>query len=182
MKLTTFLSPTNIRQGIELSSKKRALEVIGQIVAEHINQQGNPEQEIETHLCPIECFSCLFKREKLGSTGINQGVALPHAKLPEISNFVLEQPIAVFLQLAKPINYEATDNKDVDLIYAILFSEESCAKYKHCLSEIATKLSDKTLLKQLRSAESIEDIWQTLQRFDEQTEESEDERDGTDHY
>lgn len=155
-KLTEFLSPENIRQGVLISSKKRALELVGKVVAESINQEQAEE------LCPIECFSNLFKREKLGTTGLNQGIALPHAKLPACTSVELEKPIAVFLQLEEAVDYEAQDNKEVDLIYAIMFPENSCDQYKHCLPKIAQKLTDKSLLKQLRAAESAEDIWQIL--------------------
>ncbi|HGO5815190.1 TPA: PTS sugar transporter subunit IIA [Mannheimia haemolytica] len=163
-KLTEFLSPKNVRQGVLISSKKRALELVGKIVAESINQT---EQQSEA-LCPIECFGNLFKREKLGTTGLNQGIALPHAKLPACGDIELTKPIAVFLQLEESIDYEAQDNKEVDLIYAMMFPENSCEQYKGCLPAIAQKLTDKSLLKQLRAAESAEDIWQILMYADNQ--------------
>ncbi|WP_373778186.1 PTS sugar transporter subunit IIA [Glaesserella sp.] len=166
MKLTAFLSPSHIHQGVILSSKKRALELIGKIVAEQINQEFKCDKQHE--LCPVDCFSNLFKREKLGSTAINNGVALPHAKLPANSALLLEKPIAVFLQLEMPIDYEASDNKEVDLIYAILFPENSCDRYKGALQDIAQQLSDKNLLKHLRSAKSVEELWQVLEYADNQ--------------
>lgn len=168
MKLTDFLTVENVRQGVELSSKKRALELVGALVAEHLNRQYACENE--DGLCPIACFANLFKREKLGSTGINQGIALPHAKLPSNSHVQLDKPIAVFLQLAEPIDYEASDNKEVDLIYAVLFPETCCAEYKNYLPDIAQKLSDKHLQKVLRAADNPEDIWQILHNTDQQSE------------
>lgn len=160
MKLTEFLPLENIRTGVEVSSKKRALELVGQIVAEYTNRNIS---DSELTLCPVECFSNLFKREKLGSTAINHGVALPHAKLPQQSDIILDKPIAVFLQLAKAIDYEANDNKEVDLIYAVLFPEQCCATYKVYLPEIAQKLVDKHLLKLLRAAETSDDVRQILE-------------------
>lgn len=163
-KLTEFLSPENIRQGVLVSSKKRALELVGKIVSESLNTSKylTETDENSEEICPIDCFSQLFKREKLGTTGLNQGIALPHAKLPACNTLILEKPIAVFLQLEEAVDYEAQDNKEVDLIYAIMFPENSCEQYKHCLVEIAQQLTDKTLLKQLRAANSAEDIWQIL--------------------
>lgn len=160
MKLTEFLSPLTIRYAVEVSSKKRALELVGKIAAEHLNAHFPCENEHD-EICPVECFSNLFKREKLGSTALNYGVAIPHAKLPQ-SEIALNKPLAVFLQLAEPVDYESAVHKDVDLIYALLFPEQSCEQYKVCLPEIAQKLSDKGLLKLLRSAESVDDIWQIL--------------------
>lgn len=179
MKLTEFLAPENILFGVEVSSKKRALEIIGQQVADYLNLQSElPEnleiaENTEHSMCPLACFTNLFKREKLGSTGLNQGVALPHAKLPENTTLKLDKPVAVFLKLAEPIDYEAGDNKNVDLIYALLFSEDSCEKYKPYLPEIAQILSNKILLKQLRTAENRDDIWQILDNGEFQQNESE---------
>lgn len=164
--LTAFLSPENIRQGVMVSSKKRALELIGKIVAESLTSTFPPQEEHKTPICPVSCFTHLFKREKLGSTGLNQGIALPHAKLPFSETFALEKPIAVFLQLEEAIDYEAQDNKAVDLIYAIMFPENSCEQYKSCLPQIAKQLADKALIKQLRAADSAEDIWQILMYAD----------------
>lgn len=169
-KLTEFLAPENIRQGVMLSSKKRALEIIGKIIAEHLNSntQNNESGDCseEHEVCAIECFGNLFKREKLGSTALNSGVALPHAKLPTNPYIQLEKPIAVFLQLENAIDYEAADHKDVDLIYAVMFPEGSCEQYKGILPQIAQKLVDKQLLKQLRAAENTEEIWQLFEYAD----------------
>lgn len=167
MKLTEFLTIENIRQGALVSSKKRALELVGKIIAESLNKRYGCQEETEG-LCPIECFGNLFKREKLGSTSLNHGIALPHAKLPNRSTLSVEKPIAVFIQLETPIDYEASDNKDVDLIYAVMFPEGHCEEYKGCLQDIAQRLSDKTLIKQLRSAESAEEIWQLFEYADNQ--------------
>lgn len=174
MKLTEFLVPENVLFDVDVSSKKRVLELIGQKVADYLNLQQCETSDVDdSNLCPLACFNNLFKREKLGSTGINQGVALPHAKLPDTSEFNLEKPVAIFLKLAEPIDYEASDNKNVDLIYALLFSENSCAGYKHCLPQIAETLSNKALLKQLRAAENVDDLWQILEQAEIQHNESE---------
>lgn len=166
MKLTQFLRPENIQQGVFLSSKKRALELVGKIVATSLNTELSslPENAV----CPIECFSQLFKREKLGSTALNHGIALPHSKLPHNDCLSLDQPIAVFLQLETPIDFDAEDNKEVDLIYAILFPEKQCDEYVTSLAELAARLNDKSLLKQLRGANSAEDIWAILNNADQQ--------------
>ena len=164
--LTQFLSLEQIYINLSLSSKKRTLEFIGKTVAEALNHIQS-EPDIEHLFCPVECFSNLFKREKLGSTALNNGIALPHAKLPLNEHIQLDQPIAIFIQLENPIDYEAIDHKEVDLIYAILFPENSCCEYKTCLPDIAERLTDKNLLKNLRMASSPEDIFQILRSHDE---------------
>lgn len=131
MKLTEFLQPENIRQGVICTSKKRVLEVLGNVVASHVNQTATEQAQTAsakppTPLCPIACFSRLFQREKLGSTALNQGVALPHTKLPEGYATALSEPIAVFLQLDTAVDFEAADHREVDLIYALFFPAHLC--------------------------------------------------------
>ncbi|TCP97742.1 phosphotransferase IIA-like nitrogen-regulatory protein PtsN [Cricetibacter osteomyelitidis] len=148
-KLTQFLLPQNIRQGILCSSKKRALEMVVDIVAE---QLGLDEQL---------CFEQIFSREKMGCTGIGGGIALPHAKLPQG-----DKPIAVFLQLATPVDYHSADRREVDLIYALLIPAQSCSVCASVLPDLAKQLSDKALNKQLRAAQSADEIWEIFQYFD----------------
>ncbi len=164
MSLTEFLTPSMIFIDVVVSSKKRALELVGKIIAESLNQMG--ENEGEQCVCPVGCFECLFKREKLGSTSLGNGVALPHAKLPNTIKLNIDKPIAVFLKLETPIDYEVTDNKAVDLIYGIMFPEHTCGQYQDHLNKIAQMLSDKNNLKLLRVAETAEEIWQALEYID----------------
>ena len=132
-----------------------------------------PEEIGSDEACPIACFDALLKREKLGCTALNNGVAMPHAKLANACTQSLEKPIAVFLKLEQPVDYEAQDRKEVDLIYAILFPEQSCHHYKAYLPKIAEKLSDKNIIKQIRTAETEEDIWQLFCYLDNQEEQAE---------
>ena len=77
------------------------------------------------------------------------------------------------MKLEQPVDYEAQDRKEVDLIYAILFPEQSCNHYKAYLPKIAEKLSDKNIIKQIRTAETEEDIWQLFCYLDNQEEQAE---------
>lgn len=168
MKLTEFLSPADVHYGVVVSSKKRLLEYIGKWVADRLNQQFDcPPEHL---LCNVECFNQLFKREKLGTTALSNGIALPHAKLPAHPNIDLAMPLAIFLQLETAIDYDADDHKEIDLVYAILFPESCCEEYKCELRQLVERLSDKNLLKQLRAATSAEDLWQILSQADQQFE------------
>ena len=158
MKFTTLLSPDDIRQGVAFSSKKRLFESIAAFVVEKLHCE-NGEQA---------CFECLFNREKLGNSGLGNGVAMPKAKMPSGTT---NAPIAVFMQLAQPIDYDAPDGKPVDLIFAILVPEEQCQNYIPVLSDLTEKLADKNFLKQLRSAQNTDEIWQIFEIAD-QTEKS----------
>ena len=172
MLLTEFLTAENIHLDTPASCKKRALEIAGKLLADAMRKQL-PEEIESDEACPIACFDALLKREKLGCTALNNGVAMPHAKLANACTESLEKPIAVFLKLEQPVDYEAQDRKEVDLNYAILFPEQSCNDYKAYLPKIAEKLSDKNIIKQIRTAETEEDIWQLFCYLDNQEEQAE---------
>ncbi len=158
MKFTELLTPDNIRQGVVASSKKALLEFIGRIVGKQVNSE---------QFTGLMCFESLFGREKMGCTAIGSGVAMPRARLP-----VGDKPIAVFLQLTEPIDYEAQDKRKVDLILAVLVPEGMCSSYSANLSELAEKLTDKNLTKKLRAAQSAEEIWQIFEFADAYLDES----------
>lgn len=172
MLLTEFLTAENIHLDTPASCKKRTLEIAGKLLADAMRKQL-PEEIGSDEACPIACFDALLKREKLGCTALNNGVAMPHAKLANACIQSLEKPIAVFMKLEQPVDYEAQDRKEVDLIYAILFPEQSCNHYKAYLPKIAEKLSDKNIIKQIRTAETEEDIWQLFYYLDNQEEQAE---------
>ncbi|HHT7857735.1 PTS IIA-like nitrogen regulatory protein PtsN [Pasteurella multocida] len=151
IKFTELLKPENIRQGLICSSKKRLFEIITQVIADQI-QLENAEQL---------CFECLLSREKIGNSGLGNGIAMPKARIPEGN-----QPLAVFIHLDSPVDYESADHRDVDLILAILVPEQLCERYISALPEIAEKFSDKTLCKQLRNAQNVDEIWQIFENVD----------------
>ena len=168
MKLTELFRPENIRQGVCFSSKKRLFESIANFVTEQMHCDKGEQA----------CLECLFNREKLGNSGLGggvampkglgNGVAMPKAKMPSGTT---NAPIAVFMQLTQPIDYDAPDGKPVDLIFAILVPEEQCQNYIPVLSDLTEKLTDKNFLKQLRSAQNTDEIWQIFEIAD-QTEKS----------
>lgn len=155
IKFTELLRPEYIRQGLICSSKKRLFEIITQIIAEQI-QLENAEQL---------CFDCLLSREKIGNSGLGNGIAMPKARIPGGN-----VPLAVFIHLDSPVDYESADHRDVDLVLALLVPEKMCEQYMSVLPELADNISDKTLCKQLRAAQSVEEIWHIFENFDQQQE------------
>lgn len=153
MNITELLSPENIRQGVSFSSKKRLFEYIAHFVIEQVNDEKGEQV----------CLECLFEREKLGNSGLGNGIAMPKAKIPVT---LLDKAIAVFMQLDTPIDYDSSDGKFVDLVFAVLVPENQCATYTPILSFLTERLTDKNLLKQLRSAKSAEEIWQVFEISD----------------
>lgn len=152
MKFTTLLTPDNIRQGMVYSSKKTMFEAIGRMVEKQLT---------EGEFSNTQCFSALFHREKLGCTGLGNGVAMPRAKLPKGNH-----PIAIFLQLSEPLDYDAVDKRDVDLVLAVLIPEDCCSQYIAVLEELSQRLTEKALCKQLRAAQSADEIWQIFEFAD----------------
>ncbi|WP_439257170.1 PTS sugar transporter subunit IIA [Lonepinella sp. BR2271] len=159
-KFTALLTPETIRQGVICTSKKTALEMAANLLAEQVNIDDFGE---------IECFESLFNREKLGCTAIGNGIAMPRSRIPSG-----DKVCAVFLQLSHAIDYDAADKREVDLILAILIPEAFCPDYTPVLVEFSEKLKDKALHKQLRAAQSAEEIWQVFQQFDEKITEDSD--------
>lgn len=153
MNITELLSPENIRQGVSFSSKKRLFESIAHFVIEQVNDEKGEQV----------CLECLFEREKLGNSGLGNGIAMPKAKIPVTLS---DKAIAVFMQLDTPIDYDSSDGKFVDLVFAVLLPENQCVTYMPILSFLTERLTDKNLLKQLRSAKSAEEIWQVFEISD----------------
>jgi len=98
-----LLEDATVRLDVEISSKKRLFEEIGLIVEK---SQAIPRSEV---------FDALIARERIGSTGIGHGVAIPHGKLPNLKRFS-----GVFVRLANPIQFESNDHRPVTLVFALL--------------------------------------------------------------
>jgi PTS system nitrogen regulatory IIA component len=100
--------------------------------------------------CPAgEIASVLSTREKLGSTGLGQGVAIPHAKMPG-----LQRPYGAFVRLAAPCPFEAIDDRDVDLVVLLLLPEASPQEHLNVLAKIARRLRDAEVVARLRRADN----------------------------
>lgn len=127
MKLSEILSPDCIRLDSDATSKKRVLESVSQLLA-----------DTDEGLSPREVFDCLIAREKLGSTGLGQGVAIPHGRLAG-----LDKTIGVFLRLPKGVDFDAPDNEPVDLVFALLVPKESTEEHLQVLASIASYFNSK---------------------------------------
>ncbi|MGL4379903.1 MAG: PTS IIA-like nitrogen regulatory protein PtsN [Vibrio sp.] len=145
MQLSEVLSLDCTKSAVQCSSKKRALEIISEVAALHTGQNAT------------ELFECMLSREKMGSTGIGNGIAIPHARM---SNS--EHAVAVLLQCAEPIEFDAIDNRPVDLLFALLVPEEQCKEHLKTLACMAERLNDKQILKQLRNAASDQQLYDIM--------------------
>ncbi|MET0027780.1 MAG: PTS IIA-like nitrogen regulatory protein PtsN [Candidatus Thiodiazotropha sp.] len=143
-----FLVEERIGCGVEAASKKRVLEQLGQRLAE-----SAPD------LTQDEVFDALLERERLGSTGLGKGIALPHARMSKIT-----QSVAAFVQLPEGIDFDAIDNKPVDLAFAMLVPEEATEEHLQLLAKLARMFDDAEFCTALREAESSEQLFDLIRQ------------------
>ena len=151
-RLASILPASQVLVGIDASSKKRAFEEAGLLFE---NLHG---------LSRALVTDSLFSRERLGSTGLGHGVAIPHGRIKG-----LKAPMAAVLLLESPIGFDAPDEQAVNLLIFLLVPEAATQKHLEILSEIAELLSDAALRAKLCSSENVEDLhgliagWQSAQ-------------------
>jgi nitrogen PTS system EIIA component len=133
-RLASILPAQNVQVAVEATSKKRAFEEAGLLFE---NNAG---------LSRALVTDSLFARERLGSTGLGHGVAIPHGRIKG-----LKQPLAALFQLVTPIGFDAPDEQPVNLLIFLLVPEAATQKHLEILSEIAEMLSDAALRDKLKS-------------------------------
>jgi len=136
MELERILSPECTRAGLAAASKKRALELASELLA-----AAHPE------LDPGQLLDALIARERLGSTAVGQGVALPHCRFN-----ACKRPLAALLRLEDPIDFEASDRRLVDLVFVLVVPEEANDLHLQILGSAATALNDAGYRAALRAA------------------------------
>ncbi|TRW50446.1 PTS IIA-like nitrogen regulatory protein PtsN [Aliidiomarina halalkaliphila] len=142
MDLKDILSPDCTRSAISESSKKKVLELISQLIAPKL--AGVSKSDV---------FESLLQRERLGSTGIGLGIAIPHGRLENAGH-----PVAALITLKQPIDFDAIDNQPVDLIFALLVPKDNPEVHLKTLSAVAARLNDKECCRALRAATSDSDL------------------------
>ncbi|SAK92385.1 putative PTS IIA-like nitrogen-regulatory protein PtsN [Caballeronia arationis] len=147
-RLAKFLPLENVVLGLTVTSKKRVFEQAGLIFE---NQNGIARSTVTDNL---------FARERLGSTGLGEGVAIPHGRIKG-----LKQPIAAFVRLAEPIAFESPDGQPVSLLIFLLVPEQATQQHLEILSEIAQLLSDTQARERLNKEENREALYQVLTQW-----------------
>ena len=123
-----LLHPANVAIDVSVSSKKRLFEHLGLLFE---NNHGIASSVV---------FDSLFARERLGSTGLGHGVAIPHGRIKG-----LKDALGAFLRLAAPVPFDAPDGKPVSLVFALLVPEQASERHLQVLSELAQMFSDRPL-------------------------------------
>lgn len=136
MSLISQLLPlSNVVVDLDASSKKRVFEQAGLLFE---NNQGIARSTV---------FDSLFTRERLGSTGLGQGIAIPHGRIKG-----LKDAAGAFLRLATPVQFDAPDGRPVDMLFVLLVPEQANEHHLQLLSELAQMFSDRDFREQLMSA------------------------------
>lgn len=141
----------NIRCHIPLSSKKRALEQLSELLDTHV------QEEIDQGVI----FNALLSRERLGTTGFGHGVAIPHGRIAG-----LQAPVMALMTLDIPIDFDAIDQRPVDLLVAMIVPDDGADAHIELLSKIATMLRTPSIREALRGANSSEEAVALLNEWD----------------
>jgi len=145
MEITDILTPAGVIANLRAGNKRQALQELAKRAAQ---LTGKPERAI---------FEVLLERERLGTTGIGRGTAIPHGRMVD-----LQQLYGMFARLEKPIDFEAIDNQPVDIIFLLLTPATAGADHLKALARISRLLRDKTICDKLRGTDRADALYALL--------------------
>ncbi|MCB1423443.1 MAG: PTS IIA-like nitrogen regulatory protein PtsN [Nitratireductor sp.] len=145
MDLNDLIGPDDVFAGVKASCKKSLLQDLADKAS---RKTGVPSETV---------FQTLLEREKLGSTGIGNGIAIPHGRLKGLDGIT-----GIAVQLAKPVDFEAMDDQPVDLVILLLAPEDSGADHLKALARIARVLKQPNKLSKLRAASDSAAVYALL--------------------
>lgn len=145
MEISDLISLDGIAANLRATSKKQALQDLARRAAD---VTGEPERAI---------FEVLIERERLGTTGVGNGIAIPHGKLPG-----LDRLYGLFARLETPIDFDAIDEQPVDLICLLLAPESAGADHLKALARVSRLLRDRSICEKLRGSDSAEAVYALL--------------------
>ena len=144
MDVTEIITPARTFTQVEGTSKKRVLENAAGLIAQHA-----PE------FTANELFDNLINRERLGSTGIGKGVAIPHCRTKHCHGV-----FGALFKLQEPVDFDAIDNEPVDMMFVLLVPEEATEEHLQLLSQIAQRFSDENVRDGMRNAIDKDNFYQ----------------------
>lgn len=145
MEIADLVSLQSVIANLRATSKKQALQELARRAAE---LTGLHERAV---------FDVLLERERLGTTGVGNGIAIPHGKLANIDRLY-----GLFARLEKPINFDSIDEQPVDLIFLLLAPESAGADHLKALARVSRLLRDKPMCEKLRGTDSVEGLYALL--------------------
>ena len=145
MEIADILQPNGVIANLRAANKRQALQELAKRAPQ---LSGKHERAI---------FDVLLERERLGTTGIGHGTAVPHGRMPDLT-----QIHGVFARLEKPVDFEAIDNQPVDLIFLLLTPANSGADHLKALARISRLLRDKAMCDKLRGTDRADALYALL--------------------
>ena len=145
MEIEDLITPARVMPRLKATSKKHVLQELAKRAAD---LTGLHERAI---------FDVLLERERLGTTGVGNGIAIPHGKLPEIKEL-----FGLFARLDEPVDFDAIDEQPVDLVFLLLAPEGAGADHLKALARIARLLRDQDVAKKLRASRDAQAIYSVL--------------------
>lgn len=145
MDLSDLLSGEDIFLGIKAKSKKQVLQELARLASD------------KAQLDQRDIFDVLLQRERLGSTGVGQGVAIPHGRMPEIDKI-----ICLFARLDEPIEFDSLDDEPVDLVFLLLAPEMAGADHLKALAKISRLIREPQTLEKLRGSGETSALYSVL--------------------
>jgi nitrogen PTS system EIIA component len=145
MPTADLIAPNAILPALKVNGKKQALQ---EIAVKAAALTGQSDRAI---------FEILLQREKLGSTGVGNGVAIPHGKLPKLGKV-----FGLFARLERPVDFEALDGQPVDLVFLLLAPEGAGADHLKALARVARLLRDPEVARKLRESRDAEALYAVL--------------------
>lgn len=142
--ISQILIPQRTQMGAQCTSKKRLLEYISNFLSDKIEDAQSDD-----------IFDRLIAREKLGSTGIGEGIAIPHSRLRECN-----ETIGALFVLTDPVDFDSIDRKPVDIVFVLLVPEEATEQHLQTLKMLAEKFNQEDFRNRLRQAQSDDDLYQ----------------------
>ncbi len=144
MNIASLLSPELTLWGLEGSSKKKTLELIAEFIA-------NKTAGID----PEDLFRSLIQREKLGSTGLGHGIAIPHSRFEQCT-----ETIGALIKLTDPVDFNSIDNQPVDLLFVMIVPEQSNDSHLEALSTLAKKFMQADYRDALRATQNAKQLFE----------------------
>lgn len=145
MEIVDLLAPTAVIASLKVQAKKQLLQELSEYAAKLV---GLPERRI---------FETLIERERLGSTGMGQGIAIPHGRMAGLSRIT-----GVFARLESPVAYDAVDNQPVDLVFMLLAPDNAGADHLKALARVSRLLRNQATCEKLRATSESEVLYSLL--------------------
>lgn len=145
MEIFNFLAPQSVFVGVKAKSKKQILQFISDEAAKI------------TQIDQREIFDSLLERERLGSTGVGRGIAIPHAKFKDLTEIV-----GIFVKLSQEVEFESIDDKPVDLVFLLMVPENAGADHLTALARISRFMRDKDNIAAIHGAENVDSLHTVL--------------------